>query len=1012
MRKTRSMKTRNRVSRAWWSMAAAAVVFGASLSLVAQGGQARRPAVAGAGQGGGINGIGSSEVGADFSPKEPVKPLSPKEEQTHFILPPGYHLELVMSEPQIISPGAIAFDGDGRMFVAELRTYMLDADATGEKEPTSRISMHESTKGDGVYDRHTVFVDKLSTPRFITPLDGNAILTMETDTDEIYKYTDTDNDGVADKKELFFKGAGRVGQNLEHQPSGFIWGMDNWIYSTYNAFRLRWTPKGEVLKEPTAPNGGQWGLTQDDYGKVWFVDAGSERGPVNFQTPIQYGAFNVDDQFDDDFRVVWPAYMGGHADTQGGMGRVRMPVGVLNHFTATCGQDIFRGQSLPDDLRGDLLFAEPVGRLVRRAKVSVSQGLTRLENAYPGSEFITSTDPLFRPVNLTTAPDGTIYLADMYHGIIQESNWTRKGTYLRKKIEQYGFDKVIDHGRIWRLVHDSKKPDFTKPRMQSATPAQLVAFLSHPNGWWRDTAQRTLVLRQDASVAPALLDLAKTGSSLVGRFHALWTLEGLGKLDAATVRELMKDVSPQMRVQAIRASESLTKAGDKTLEADVREHVKDGDANVVIQALLTLNLQKVPDIAKLVEGAQATSKARGVKEIGEQMLRPPQFTGGGGGFRLMAPEQVAMLKKGEGIYTELCYSCHGQDGNGEPLAGAPAGTTMAPPLAGSARVQAHKDYVIKTVLHGLTGPVDGSTYSNVMIPMNGNDDEWIASIASFIRNNFGNQASFVSPADVARVRAKTKARAESWTIEELDSTVPSLLVPHAGWKATASHNAGNALRAIGGLTAPGGRPAGGSWSTGARQQAGMWLTIDMAAPATVSEIVFDSPAAFAGQGGPGGPRPPGAGGPGAPPAGAPGAAAPAAPPAGAPPAAAPGAAPGAAPATAAGAAGAGRPAGAPAGAAAPPAFGGPGGGPPVGVSTHPRAYEVHVSLDGEKWGLPVAAGKGTPGSTTIVLEQPVRARFIRITQTGTEDAPAWSVARLQVYGPPSPAAAPSKPSAP
>ena len=100
----------------------------------------------------------------------------------------------------------------------------------------------------------------------------------------------------------------------------------------------------------------------------------------------------------------------------------------------------------------------------------------------------------------------------MYHGIIQESNWTRKGSYLRKKIEQYGFDKVINHGRIWRLVHDSKKPDYTKPRMQSETPAQLVAHLSHPNGWWRDTAQRTLVLRQDASVVPALTELAQNGT--------------------------------------------------------------------------------------------------------------------------------------------------------------------------------------------------------------------------------------------------------------------------------------------------------------------------------------------------------------------------------------------------------------------------------------------------------------------------------------------------------------------
>ena len=237
-------------------------------------------------------------------------------------------------------------------------------------------------------------------------------------------------------------------------------------------------------------------------------------------------------------------------------------------------------------------LGQPVGRLIRRAKVSVSQGITRLDNAYPGSEFITSTDPLFRPVNMVTAPDGTIYISDMYHGIIQESNWTRKGTYLRKKIEQFGFEKVINHGRIWRLVHDSKKPDFTKPNMLSATPAQLVGYLSHANGWWRDTAQRTLVLRQDASVVPALLELAKTGSSLVGRFHAVWTLEGLGKLDAAVLRELLKDASPQMRVQAIRASESLTKAGDTSFEADVRARVKDGDSNVVIQALLTLNLQR------------------------------------------------------------------------------------------------------------------------------------------------------------------------------------------------------------------------------------------------------------------------------------------------------------------------------------------------------------------------------------------------------------------------------------
>ena len=89
----------------------------------------------------------------------------------------------------------------------------------------------------------------------------------------IWKYTDTDGDGIADKKELFTTGFGRAG-NMESQQASLFWGMDNWLYSTMNAFRLRWTPHG-LLKEPTGPNGAQWGVTQDDDGKVWFQSGAS-----------------------------------------------------------------------------------------------------------------------------------------------------------------------------------------------------------------------------------------------------------------------------------------------------------------------------------------------------------------------------------------------------------------------------------------------------------------------------------------------------------------------------------------------------------------------------------------------------------------------------------------------------------------------------------------------------------------------------------------------------------------
>jgi vesicle coat complex subunit len=87
----------------------------------------------------------------------------------------------------------------------------------------------------------------------------------------------------------------------------------------------------------------------------------------------------------------------------------------------------------------------------------------------------------------------------------------------------------------------------------------------------------------------------------------------LGSLDVALVREVLKDPSPRMRVQAIRASETLYKAGNRTLEADYRALLKDADPDVVIQAMFTLNTLKVPDIADVVKTAQAANSGRGVK---------------------------------------------------------------------------------------------------------------------------------------------------------------------------------------------------------------------------------------------------------------------------------------------------------------------------------------------------------------------------------------------------------------
>lgn len=772
--------------------------------------------------------------GADFSEKPPILPRSPEEEAKHFLLPKGYRLEPVLTDPIIEEPVAIAFDGNGRMYVAEMRTYMRDVDAKDELAPRSRVSLHEDTDNDGRYDKHSIFIDNLVLPRLVLPWDGRSVLAMETDADDVFKYTDTDGDGVSDKKEIFYVGVGRRG-NLEHQPSGMIWGLDNRIYSTYNAFRLRWTPKG-IVKESTAPNGGQWGLTQDDDGKPWFVDAGGERGPVNFQVPIRYGALSVPQQFEEGFEVPWPAP--GIGDMQGGMLRIRMPEKNLNHFTAACGPDIFRGDRLPDDLRGDLLFAEPVGRLVRRAKIVVKDGLTQLRNAYPKSEFIRSTDQLFRPVNMTTAPDGTLYIVDMYRGIIQEGTWVPEGSYLRKKVRQYQLDKVTGRGRIWRLTYEGIPRDRTRPRMLDETPAELVKHLEHPNGWRRDSAQKLLVLRQDKSVVPALLEIVRKSGSRVGRFHALWTLEGLGALDAETVREQLKSADARTRVQALRLSESLYFNGDHSLASDIRALTEDSDPSVVMQALSTLNVLKVPDAERWIQTTLRTTKSAGVREIGAMLARPDDAARSTLGFRLN-PEQRKLMERGSTIYRELCYTCHGNDGKGAPLAGAPSGITMAPPLAGSSRVTGHPDYVGNVLLHGLVGPIDGKSYESLMASMGTNDDEWIASIASYVRNSFGNSGSFVTPADIAQVRAETASRTFPWTVSELESSLPGALRYRRDWKISAARNSEFAGYAIN-------SPGFVRWDSDGPQEPGIWFQIELPEPKVINEIQLDSLGTFGG----------------------------------------------------------------------------------------------------------------------------------------------------------------------
>jgi mono/diheme cytochrome c family protein len=210
----------------------------------------------------------------------------------------------------------------------------------------------------------------------------------------------------------------------------------------------------------------------------------------------------------------------------------------------------------------------------------------------------------------------------------------------------------------------------------------------------------------------------------------------------------------------------------------------------------------------------------------------------------LTEDQQNSLERGSAIYSELCYSCHGADGRGAPTPGAAAGSTLAPSLAGSPRLTGHRDYVIKSLLHGLAGPIDGKSYPQVMVAMGSNTDQWIADVASYVRNSFGNTGTLATPGDVARVRAAS-SRKDPWTASELERSLPRALVPEASWKVTASHDS----RPVPQANAEGGynylgNAAGAltflGWTTGVPQQSGMWFQIELPAAVTLTELQFTS----------------------------------------------------------------------------------------------------------------------------------------------------------------------------
>jgi glucose/arabinose dehydrogenase len=231
-----------------------------------------------------------------WNPDTTFPPLSPADAIKAIVVPKGYHLECVASEPMVEEPVSFAFDPNGALYVCEWRSYMQDEFATDQMKPVSRVVKLVDTDGDGIMDKRTVFIDNALLPRTVLPM-GDRVIVSFTGDSSYWAYFDDNKDGVSDRKELIFK-TGTDKGNIEHQRTGILWNLDNIIATNDARFRLRDDGQLEVIGYPDG-RFSQWGLARDDDGILYGTRAGGANPAQGFQLPAGYPVLRVREHGDD-----------------------------------------------------------------------------------------------------------------------------------------------------------------------------------------------------------------------------------------------------------------------------------------------------------------------------------------------------------------------------------------------------------------------------------------------------------------------------------------------------------------------------------------------------------------------------------------------------------------------------------------------------------------------------------------------------------------------------------------
>jgi mono/diheme cytochrome c family protein/glucose/arabinose dehydrogenase len=524
----------------------------------------------------------------------PAPVLSPEEALQTFVLPRGFSIELVAAEPLVRDPVAFSFAPDGRLWIAEMCGYMNDLAGSGEGEPSGAIVVLADEDGDGRMDARTVFADGLVLPRALALTRGGVLVIAPP---ELLFLEDTDDDGIADRRTVLERGHAGLA-SPEHAINGLLPTLDN-AFACANV-PWRYVYKENKFQREATSGGGQWGISQDDRGRL-FYDYNSD--PLRYDAlPSRYLARNPDAGAPrgTNLQVVQDLSVRPSRTTPG-VNRGYRPgflvEGKLKEATAVCSPWIFRGGTFESPYAGAAFVCEPAANLVLAYALDDDAGALAGHALRHGGadgeelDFLTSTDERFRPVALCDGPDGALYIADMYRGLIQHRLFVT--TFLKQQVEARGLEQPIAHGRIWR-VRRTAAPRPEPLALGDAAWADLAAALSSDNGWVRDRVQQIFVEEgaEELKAKTALRNLLAGDAPPLARVHALWALAGMRALQPELVLAALSHADPRVREAALRAGEPF--ASDARILARWLELARDPKSGLRTQVLLSLGELHTP----------------------------------------------------------------------------------------------------------------------------------------------------------------------------------------------------------------------------------------------------------------------------------------------------------------------------------------------------------------------------------------------------------------------------------